>query len=70
MIDFLDSPFPYIACVSREIWRHIYEHKWQNNRDETSDDIVAFDLDASRVYTRGSQGLIGQNGNEAIPEFP
>ena len=28
MIDYLEAPFPYIVCVSRELWRNIYEHRW------------------------------------------
>lgn len=55
MIDYLEAPFPYIVGVSRELWRHIYEHRWQAEQCHQGDEVVAFDLDTERVYIRGMQ---------------
>jgi DENN (AEX-3) domain len=46
MIDYLEAPFPYIVCVSRDLWRHIYEHRWQAELCSPGDEVIAFDLDA------------------------
>jgi hypothetical protein len=29
MLDYLEAPFPYIVCVSKELWKNIYENRWQ-----------------------------------------
>lgn len=29
MVDYLEAPFPFVVCVSRDLWRYIYEHRWQ-----------------------------------------
>lgn len=54
MIDYLDAPFPYIVCVSKDLWRHIYENRWQGDMNGLSDEIVAFDLDNQRVHIKGN----------------
>mmetsp|Transcript_40573 Transcript_40573/g.39112 ORF Transcript_40573/g.39112 Transcript_40573/m.39112 type:complete len:323 (+) Transcript_40573:611-1579(+) len=41
MIDYLDSPMPFIIGISSDLWHKIYETKWH----EISDDTIAFDID-------------------------
>ena len=53
MIDYLEAPFPYIVCVSKELWRQIYEHRWQAELCQSGDEVVAFDLDSQRIFIRG-----------------
>ena len=55
MTEYLEAPFPYIVGLSRDLWKHVYEHKW----DALGDEVVAFDLDTHRVFEK-----------EALPEFP
>jgi len=62
MVDYLDAPFPYIVCMSRDLWRHIYDHRWATSSED--DDVVAFDLDAGRVYSKA------QVPTESVFEFP
>ena len=68
MIDYLEAPFPFIVCVSRDLWRHIYEHRWQAEQCQSGDEVVAFDLDAKRVHIRGNPA--SQPVDQQLPEFP
>jgi hypothetical protein len=68
MIDYLEAPFPYIVCVSRELWRHIYEHRWNAELCQPGDEVLAFDLDTQRVYIRGHKAP--PNVEAFLPEFP
>jgi hypothetical protein len=68
MIDYLEAPFPYIVCVSRELWRNIYEHRWNAELCQPGDEVLAFDLDTQRVYIRGHKAP--PNVEAFLPEFP
>jgi hypothetical protein len=68
MIDYLEAPFPYIVCVSRELWRNIYEHRWNAELCQAGDEVVAFDLDTQRVHIRGHNAP--SNIEDFLPEFP
>jgi hypothetical protein len=48
MIDYLDSPVPYIIGVSEKIWNKISMTKW----NEISDDTVAFHIDTGLLMTK------------------
>ena len=48
MLEFLESPFPYIAGVTRDVWNEILETRWEL----IEKDIVAFDIDKGRVYKK------------------
>lgn len=56
MVEYLEAPFPYIVGVGRDLWKYIYEQKW----DILGDEVVAFDIDNQRYFAKG----------EEIPEFP
>lgn len=68
MIDYLEAPFPYIVCVSRELWRNIYEHRWNAELCQPGDEVVAFDLDTQRVHIRGHNAPA--NVEDFLPELP
>jgi len=53
MIDYLEAPFPFILCVSRSLWRQIYETRWSPESCPLGDETLAFDLDSQKVYVRG-----------------
>jgi hypothetical protein len=55
MVEYLEAPFPYIVGVPRELWKHIYEQKW----DILGEEVVAFDIDNNKVYEK-----------EELPDFP
>ena len=55
MVEYLEAPFPYIIGVPRDLWKMIYEQKW----DILGEEVVAFDIDNNRVYEK-----------EELPEFP
>jgi len=48
MIDYLDSPVPYLIGVSETLWNKIFMSKW----NEVSDDTVAFYVDTSLIMTK------------------
>ena len=55
MVEYLEAPFPYIIGVPRELWKQIYEQKW----DIIGEEVVAFDIDNNRTYHK-----------EPMPESP
>lgn len=55
MVEYLEAPFPYIVGVPRDLWKYIYEQKW----DVLGEEVVAFDIDNHRVFNK-----------EELPEFP
>jgi DENN domain-containing protein 1 len=55
MVEYLEAPFPYIVGLPRDLWKYIYEQKW----DILGDEVVAFDIDNNRTYEK-----------EELPEFP
>jgi hypothetical protein len=48
MIDYLDSPMPYIIGISENIWNRIFMSKWS----EISEDTVAFYVETSLLMTK------------------
>lgn len=48
MIDYLDTPLPYIIGISEELWNKIFMKKW----NEVSDDTVAFYIDTALIMTK------------------
>lgn len=48
MVDYLDSPVPYIIGLSEAIWNRISMSKW----NELSDDTVAFHIDTGLLMTK------------------
>jgi hypothetical protein len=48
MIDYIDSPVPYIIGVSDQIWNKVSFKKW----NEVSDDTVTFDIDTALMSTK------------------
>lgn len=55
MTEYLEAPFPYIVGLPRDLWKYIYEKKW----DILGEEVVAFDLDNHRTFYK-----------EELPEFP
>ncbi len=55
MAEYLEAPFPYIVGLPRDLWKYIYENKW----DILGDEVIAFDIDNHRTYEK-----------EELPEFP
>jgi hypothetical protein len=71
MIDYLEAPFPFIVCVSRTLWKQIYETRWSPESCPLGDETLAFDLDTQRVYVRGqSVYLSPQQITVHLPDFP
>lgn len=48
MIDYIDSPVPYIIGISETIWNKIVMKKW----NEVSDDTVCFAIDTALLTTK------------------
>lgn len=48
MIDYLDTPIPYIIGISENIWNKIFMSKW----NQISDDTVAFYVETSLLMTK------------------
>jgi hypothetical protein len=48
MIDYLDTPTPYIIGLPTTLWNQVWMHKW----NEVSDDTVAFDIDTELIMTK------------------
>lgn len=48
MVDYLDSPVPYVIGVNETVWNKIVLQKW----GEVSDDTVAFFLDTGLMMTK------------------
>jgi hypothetical protein len=48
MIDYLDSPLPFVIGISETLWNRIFLNKWS----EISDDTVAFYVDTSLLMTK------------------
>ena len=48
MIDYLDTPIPYLIGLSTTLWNRIFLTKW----NEVSDDTVAFDIDTELLMTK------------------
>jgi hypothetical protein len=45
MIDYMDSPVPYIIGMSDKVWEEIGHKKWENMAIEENDNIVLFRID-------------------------
>jgi hypothetical protein len=45
MIDYMDSPVPYIIGMSDKVWEEVGEKKWENMALEENDNIVLFRID-------------------------
>ena len=41
MVEYLESPFPYIVGINRDLWKYVFENKW----DILGEELVVFDLD-------------------------
>ena len=48
MIDYLDTPLPFIIGISESIWNKIFMNKW----NQISDDTVAFYVETSLLMTK------------------
>jgi hypothetical protein len=48
MIDYLDTPLPYLIGISSNVWNKIFFSKW----NEVSDDTIAFDIDTELLMTK------------------
>jgi hypothetical protein len=48
MVEYLEAPFPYIVGVPRDLWKYIYEQRW----DALGEEVVAFDIDNHRIYEK------------------
>jgi len=48
MVEYLDSPIPYIIGISRDLWKQVKEYKW----DALDTDIIAFDIDNNLLYMK------------------
>lgn len=48
LIDYLDTPLPYIIGVREDLWEKVNVNKW----NEVSDDTVAFNVDNCILYTK------------------
>lgn len=48
MIDYIDSPVPYIIGISETIWNKIVMTKWH----EVADDAVAFYIDTALLMSK------------------
>ena len=48
MIDYLDSPVPYIIGINESIWNKIFMRKW----NEVSDDTIAFVIDTALIMSK------------------
>ena len=48
MVDYLDSPMPYIIGINEAIWNKIFMRKW----NEVSDDTVCFAIDTGLFTTK------------------
>lgn len=48
MIDYLDTPLPYLIGISSTIWNKIFITKW----NEVSDDTIALDIDTELLMTK------------------
>ena len=48
MIDYIDSPVPYIIGISDQVWNRMFMKKW----NEVSDDTVCFVIETSLFTTK------------------
>lgn len=48
MIDYIDSPVPYVIGISETVWNKIFNSKW----NEASDDVVAFYIDTALLMSK------------------
>lgn len=48
MVDYLDTPLPFIIGISETLWNKIFMSKW----NEVSDDTVAFYIDTALLMTK------------------
>lgn len=48
MIDYIDSPVPYIIGINESIWNKMFMKKW----NEVSDDTVCFIIDTALFTTK------------------
>ena len=55
MIDYLDAPFPFIACVTKQFWKQICnrnQNSGLSHWDRLEEDVVAFDLATQTIYNK------------------
>ena len=45
MIDYMDSPVPYIIGMSDTVWEEVGQKKWESMALEENDNIVLFRID-------------------------
>ena len=48
MIDYIDSPVPYIIGISESVWNKVFMRKWS----EASDDTVYFVIDTALLTSK------------------
>lgn len=48
MIDYIDSPVPFVIGISEIVWNKIFLRKW----NEASDDTVAFVMENAMLMTK------------------
>ena len=48
MIDYIDSPVPFIIGVEESVWNKVFMKKWP----ELSDDTVCFDLETELLNSK------------------
>jgi len=48
MIDYLDTPLPFVIGISTKVWNQIFMSKW----NEVSDDTIAYDFDTELLMTK------------------
>lgn len=48
MIDYIDSPVPYVIGISETIWNKVFMRKW----NEVSDDTVYFVIDTALLTSK------------------
>ena len=55
MIDYLDAPFPFIACVKTQLWKQICNRNQSSGLshwDRLEEDVVAFDLTTQTIFNK------------------
>ena len=55
MIDYLDAPFPFIACVTKQFWKQICIRNQKSGLsrwDGLEEDVVAFDLATQTIFNK------------------
>ena len=71
MIDYMDSPVPYIIGMSDTVWEEVGQKKWESMALEENDNIVLFriDLETPALIFKSEQANELSKGMTALTQM-